>query len=86
MARFFRNRRANEWRAVLEAFGYKWTNNNGDDQVWTHPKSGIAVLVPSRNEEMLLPTSDSMARKVHLCLGIQKKEILKWWKDNGFGD
>lgn len=86
MARFFRNRRADEWRAVLTAFGYKWKNNQGDDQVWTNEKYGIAVLVPSRNEELLLPTSDSMARKVSMCLGIKKKEILVWWKENGFGE
>lgn len=86
MARFFRNRRADEWRAVLTAFGYKWKNNQGDDQVWAHEKYGIAVLVPSRNEELLLPASDSMARKVSLCLGIKKKEILVWWKENGFGE
>jgi len=86
MARFFRNRRADEWRAVLTAFGYKWKNNQGDDQVWTNEKYGIAVLVPSRNEELLLPTSDSMARKVSMCLVIKKKEILVWWKENGFGE
>jgi len=83
MAKFFRNRDANEWREVLEAFGYKWTNSNGDDQVWTHEESNIAVLVPTRNESLLLPTSVSMARKVSMCLGIKKKDILKWWEENG---
>ena len=86
MARFFRNRTANEWRAVLEAFGYRWTNNKGDDQIWTHKNSVFAVLVPSRNETLLLPTSESMARKIRLGIGVQKKDILKWWKENGYGD
>lgn len=86
MARFFRNRTANEWRAVLVAFGHKWKNNKGDDQAWTHENSTIAVLVPSRNETLLLPTSASMARKVCLWIGVQKKEILKWWKENGYGE
>lgn len=54
--------------------------------MWTNEKYGIAVLVPSRNEELLLPTSDSMARKVSMCLVIKKKEILVWWKENGFGE
>jgi hypothetical protein len=84
MAKFFRNRTANEWRAALSAFGYRWANNRGDDQVWTHPKSQIAVLVPSRNEVLLLPTSTSMARKVSLGINIHKRDILKWWKENGY--
>jgi hypothetical protein len=86
MAKFFRNRTSDEWRAVLFAFGYHWTNNRGDDQVWVNPKSKIAVLVPSRNESLLLPTSESMARKICIGLKISKKEILKWWKENGYSE
>ena len=86
MAKFFRNRTADEWRALLIAFGYTWTNNQGDDQVWIYKGKGFAVLVPSRNETLLLPTSDSMARQVSTCLGIKKKKLLEWWKDNGYSE
>jgi len=86
MARFFKNRTANEWRALLGGLGYHWTGNNGDDQVWVRDGSGFAVLVPTRNEDIILPTSMDMARKVSLGCGISKKDILKWWKENGFGE
>ena len=86
MARFFKNRTANEWRALLAAHGYKWIHNNGDDQVWKLVGNGIVILVPDRNEGMILPTSMDMARKMGLGAGTSKKDILKWWKENGFGE
>jgi hypothetical protein len=61
-------------------------HNNGDDQVWKREGSGIVILVPDRNEGMILPTSMDMARKMTLGAGISKKDILKWWKENGFGE
>ena len=87
MAKFFRNRSSEEWRAVLEGLGFRWTNNDGDDQVWTyenHPN--IAVLVPSRNEDIIIPTAMDMARKICICKGIKKKDILAWWKKNNYGE
>jgi len=86
MARFFRNRTANEWRAVLTAFGFHYKHNNGDDEVWAHKNSSMIILVPSRNEDILLPTSLDMARKLCIAKDMKKKEILRWWKKNGYGE
>ena len=90
MARFFRNRKAIEWKALAKAFGLEIVNNNrdGDDEVWGRKnKSGIVILIPSRdNEVVILPTAMTMARKFQLLLSISKKDILKWWVDNGFGE
>ena len=85
MAKYFRNRTANEWRKVLDAKGFKWINNSGDDEVWSKEGFYIFILVPSRNETIPMGTSDSMARKAVRC-GLPKKEILQWWKENGFGE
>jgi hypothetical protein len=88
MSKFFKNRTADEWRAVLTGLGFKWTTGDGDDEGYTHPeaKAQIVVFVPNRNETIILPTSLSMARKVTLARGVSKKEINKWWKDNGYGE
>jgi predicted RNA binding protein YcfA (HicA-like mRNA interferase family) len=86
MAKRFRNRTSEEWRAVIRGLGFQWVNSNGDDEVYTHNKCDLAVLVPMRNEDIIMPTSIDMARKVEICLGIKKKDIIKWWKDNGFSE
>lgn len=86
MAKHLRNRTAKEWEALLKGLGFTWSNSDGDDMVFKHPDCNIAVLVPMRNETIILPTSDSMARKTCQCLIIKKKDLFKWWKDNGFGE
>lgn len=85
MARRFRNRTSKEWRALLVGLGFRLSNSVGDDEVYTHEKCGLAILVPMRNDDIILPTSMDMARKVELCLGIKKKDIINWWEKNGYG-
>jgi hypothetical protein len=88
MAKFWRNRTSREWKAVLETYGFEpfYTRNSGDDEVWRKGDSNIAILVPSRDSEVLiLPTSAAMARSAAKN-GLSKKEILQWWKDNGYGE
>ena len=86
MSKYFRNRKASEWRTVLIAFGYKHINSNGDDQVWAKEGCNQVVLVPGRDSEVIiLQTAMDMSRKVGKC-GISKKDVLKWWKENGYGE
>ena len=88
MARYFRNRRAREWKAMAKAHGFKIVNtNDGDDEVWgKDSKVGIIILIPSRdNEEIILPTALSMVRKFEQ-LGVRRKAILSWWKENSYGE
>lgn len=86
MPRRFSNRKAKEYKAVLKAFGYSIVGYNGDDQIWKREGYTQTVRVPDRdNEDIIIPTSMEMLRKIAMA-GISKKEILAWWKNNGYGD
>jgi len=45
------------------------------------------VLVPNRDNETInvINTAMDMVRKIEKCR-ISRKQILEYWKDNGFGD
>ena len=87
MAKNFRNREPEDWRAVLAGLGFKYSANDGDDQVWKHENNPrIIVLVPCKNnKEVIISTAYSMIRAIEL-VGFSRKEIKKWWKDNGYGE
>lgn len=85
MSRFFRNRKSNEIRAYLEAHGYKLVSRNGDDDIYAKDGYGYTVKIPNRNEVIPNGTMDSIKRMIVLN-GTTRKNILNWWKENGFGD
>ncbi len=85
MPKFFRSRKANEVKALIEALGYKWRNSNGDDAIYELPGFQYTVKVPIRNEVIPEGTMDYIKRM--LCKnGATRRLILDWWKDNGFGE
>jgi predicted RNA binding protein YcfA (HicA-like mRNA interferase family) len=85
MSKFFRNRKSIEVRKFLEANGYKLVNANGDDDIYAHPNCNYTVKIPQRNETIPTGTMDHM-RKMIMKNGFSKKDILNWWKNNGYGE
>ena len=85
MPRFFRNRKAEEVKKFLEAHGYRAVHMRGDDEIWAKGGCQFTVKLPSRNETMPDGTMDYVKRMMNMC-GHSRKEILAWWKKNGFGE
>lgn len=85
MPRFFRGRTSKEVRKFLEENGFVQMNNNGDDAIYAHPDSNYPVKIPDRNEVIPVGTMDSI-KKIIIKAGFSRKDILKWWKDNGYGE
>ena len=85
MPKFFKARRAEEIKKFLEANGYKLVNHNGDDEIWIKDGCNYTVKIPSRNETIPNGTMSYIKKMIRHC-GISNKEMLKWWKENGFGD
>jgi hypothetical protein len=86
MAKYLRNRNSKEWRVALEHFGYKMVDYDGDDQVWKKDGCNTPVLVPNRNESIIITTANYMARAMVACCKIKKKDIIKFWKENGYSE
>ncbi len=83
MAKRFCNRKADEFKALLEAWGFKWENSNGDDAIYFKADTPIPIKVPIRNEDIPNGTADYIKR----CLikdGYTRQQILDWWKQNGY--
>ena len=85
MPKFFKARKAEEVKKFLEAHGFRMINHNGDDEIWAKEGQQYTVKVPSRNEVLPQGTMDHMRKMIGKC-GYERKYILKWWKDNGYGD
>ena len=85
MSKRFRNRRADEVKAFLEASDFKWINNNGDDAIYALNNNLYTVKVPIRNEFIPNGTMDYIKKMIEKN-GISRKDILEWWKNNGYGD
>lgn len=86
MSRRFRARRAKEIRAFLEAKGFYLANTHGDDDVYVINSSNYTVKIPSRDhKEIPRGTMDYILKMIGKC-GFDKKEVLKWLIDNGYGD
>jgi len=85
MPKFFKTRKAEEVKKFLEAHGFKITNHNGDDEIWSKDDCQYTVKVPCRNEEIPRGTMDHMRKMIGMC-GYDRKCILEWWKKNGYGD
>jgi len=85
MAKFFHNRCAEEVKKLLEAWGYRWTASNGDDAIYTKEGCSYTIKVPVRNETIPNGTMDYI-KKCLVRNGATRKEILTWWKENGYGE
>ena len=85
MPKYFAKRKAEEVKKFLEAHGYKLTNMNGDDEIWTLEGCQYTVKVPSRNEEIPRGTMSYIRKMICHC-NFTRKYILNWWKQNGYGD
>ena len=86
MGKFFRARRAGEFRVVLEYFGFYLQATHGDDSIYARQGYGYTVKIPSRDsEEVPMGTADSIKKCIRNC-GVDPKDVLKWWKENGYGD
>jgi len=86
MAKYFRGRKSFEIRAFLEAHGFILQATHGDDDVYRRPGYQYTVKIPNRNnEDIPIGTMDYVKRCIRNC-GIAPKDILRWWKENGYGD
>lgn len=85
MAKYFRARKQKEVVAFLVANGFKVVNSDGDDDIWSKDGYEYTVKVPQRNEDIPMGTMDYMRKMIQEC-GYTKKDILNWWKDNGYGE
>jgi len=85
MPKFFAKRKAEEVKKFLENHDYKLINYNGDDEIWARDDCQYTIKVPSRNEEIPRGTLDQIKKMLNLC-GFDRIRVIKWWKDNGYGE
>lgn len=85
MPKFFRARTSKEVVAFLVAHGYKHTNTNGDDDIYAKDNCAYPVKVAHRNEVIPMGTMDYI-RQIIQKGGHSRKDILNWWKNNGYGE
>ena len=85
MAKRFRNREANEVRDFLAKNGFRCVSTNGDDDIYALGENQYTVKIPNRNEDIPTGTMMYIVKMIEKN-GITRKEILIWWKDNGYGD
>ena len=86
MPRYFRARTSKEIRAFLNANGFVFKVHHGDDDVYEKQGCQYTVKIPSRGkEEIPIGTMDSIRKCIRRC-GYKDKDILEFWKANGYGD
>lgn len=86
MAKRFNGRCGRDYRVFLEAHGFSCVNGNGDDDIYERQGYGYTVKIPHRDsEEVPTGTALQIVRCIEKC-GISRKDVLKWWKDNGHGE
>jgi len=85
MPKFFRTRKAELVKKFLETKNFRLVNHNGDDEIWARDGWNYTIKLPSRNEEIPDGTMSSVRKCMKHC-GVDPKEMLKWWKENGFGE
>ena len=84
MPKRFRCRRAKEYRAFLEAHGFSLANHHGDDDIYERHGYSYTVKIPNKNsEEVPSGTASFIVKCIEKC-GIGRRDILAWWKENGF--
>jgi len=85
MPKFFSARKAEIIKKFLETKGFVMINHKGDDEIWTRQGYNYTVKLPSRNEQIPDGTMSQIKKCIRYC-GIDPKEMLQWWKDNGHGE
>ncbi len=86
MSKFFRARRAREIRAFLIGNGFILESHHGDDDVYSRKGYGYTVKIPNRDSEVIPDGTMSSIKKCIRNCGFYDKDILRWWKDNGYGE
>lgn len=86
MPKFFGKRGDEEIKKFIEAHGYEIVGRNGDDQIWAKSDCVYTVKVPDRRENnMARGTLDQIKKMLGKC-GFSRAYVIKWWKDNGYGE
>lgn len=86
MARFFRARTAREIRAFLIANGFVRVVTHGDDDIYSRAGFQYTVKIPNRDREVIPDGTMSHIKKCIRKCGFVDRDILRWWKENGYGD
>lgn len=86
MPKFFGKRGDEEIKKFLEAHDYKMVSRDGDDQIWARDDCGYTVKVPDRRENNMARGTLDNIKKMLSYAGFDRKYVIKWWKDNGFGE
>lgn len=86
MGRFFRARKAREVRAFLEANDFSLAATHGDDSIYERQGYAYTVKIPSKDSDVIYDGTMSQIRKCIRQCGFRDADILKWWKNNGFGE
>ncbi len=84
MPKFFRARKAEQIKKFLETKNFTIVNGNGDDEIWARTGWNYTIKLPCRNEEIPDGTMSNIKKCMRRC-GVDPKEMLQWWKENGFG-
>ncbi|MEK7552275.1 MAG: hypothetical protein AAB534_02550 [Patescibacteria group bacterium] len=85
MPKFFRARKAEIIKKFLETKDFYLANTNGDDEIWARRGFNYTLKLPNRNEEIPDGTMSSIKKCMRHC-GVDPKEMLEWWKKEGYGD
>lgn len=88
MPKRFNNRRAREIRAFLETHDFFKASTRGGDVVYARKEYGFTVKIPAKDNKVIpIGTMLYILKFIGKC-GIKnaKKTVLKWWKENGYGD
>ena len=86
MAKYFKARKAKEVRVFLEAMGFILQTTHGDDTIYRREGFGFTVKIPSRDSDVIPLGTMSQIRKCVRNCGFSDKQILKWWKENNYGE
>ena len=85
MPKYFRARKSNEVKDFLLANGFVLASRVGDDDVYEKIGYSYTVKIPNRNEVIPDGTMSAVRKYIEKC-GINRKEVLRWWKENGYGE
>lgn len=85
MPRHFNNRSYKEIVAFLLAHGFSKVNTVGDDEIYVRPGHRYTVKVTMGRKSTPIGTMMQIRKMARLC-GVEPKEWLVWWIENGFGE
>ncbi len=73
-------------RLFLEAHDFYIKSKHGDDVVYWRKGHKMTVKISDKDGDSIPNGTMSYIKKCIRQCGISNKQILRWWKDNGFGD